>query len=453
MSKDADLSSARGSAAGSVKHRVGVDGFNLAIPRGTGVATYARGLSQCLAGLGHSVDVVYGLGIPANASPAVREVEFFDRLETERGGWMPKYPSVGWARQMLGAYRGATAVEIPMSGRVIPTQLTARLPTFDRILNIADLFSTASRYFQAFGRFMPVRIAGGPGTTPRVMHWTYPVPVTLEGARNVYTIHDLVPLRLPYTTLDHKPTYFRLLTECLRQADHICTVSETSRKDLLNFFPSFPPSRITNTYQAVALPVQLPTSEDVRILLDRAFDLEQGQYFLFFGSIEPKKNVGRLLEAFLSTELKIPLVMVGARAWKSENELRLLQHRPERDRRVRRIDYLASDTLLMLIRGARAVVFPSLYEGFGLPLLEAMALGTPVLTSREGSLPEVGGDAPLYVDAYDPRDIAAGMQRIASDDALHASLRERGLKRAQMFDMVRYCDRVREMYAGIIECQ
>ena len=377
MSSDTGPSSYRISHSSPVKYRVGVDGFNLGISRGTGVATYARSLSRCLAELGHPVDLLYGLGIPANASPAAREVDFFDLLETERGAWMPKYPSVSWARQMLGAYRGATAVEIPLSGLVIPTQLTARLPTYDRILNISDLFTTASRFFRTFGRFMPVRIAGGPGLTPRVMHWTYPVPVMLEGARNIYTIHDLVPLRLPYTTLDHKPTHLRLLTECLRVADHICTVSETSRKDLLNFFPTLSPEQVTNTYQAVVMPSQVPDPKEAKNLLDRVFDLEQGRYFLFFGSIEPKKNVGRLLEAYLSTGLEMPLVLVGAQAWKSENELSLMQHRPAGDRRVRRIDYLASDTLLTLIRGARAVVFPSLYEGFGLPLVESMMLGTP----------------------------------------------------------------------------
>ncbi len=432
---------------GAARYRVAVDGFNLAIPRGTGVATYARSLSQCLAGLGHTVDLLYGLGIPAGASPAMREVEFFDRLETERGGWMPKYPSVGWGRQMLGAYRGATAFEIELAGRVIPGSLAARLPAHDRILNVTDLFSTASRYFRTFGRFMPVRI---PGPAPAVMHWTYPVPVTLQGARNIYTIHDLVPLRLPHTTLDHKPTHLRLLTECLRRADHIVTVSETSRKDLLDFFPFFPSSRVTNTYQAVSLPDRLPNDAEVTTLLHRAFDLERGRYFLFFGSIEPKKNVGRLLEAYLSTSLDLPLVVIGARAWKSEAELALLQHRPAGDRRIRRIDYVPSDTLVSLIRGARAVAFPSLYEGFGLPLLEAMALGTPVLTSREGALPEVGGDAALYVNAYDPRDIAAGLQRLAEDDELCASMRERGLAQAQLFGMDRYRERIGTLYAGVI---
>ena len=425
--------------------RVGVDGMNLAIPRGTGVATYARGLTHCLGQLGHPVDVVYGLNIAPTAAPIAREVEFFDQLQTERGGRIPKYPSIPWARQMLAAYRGFDAIEIPLTGRVLPGPLEERLPHFDRILNITDLFSIAARYFRNFGRFLTIRLP----EPPPVMHWTYPVPIRLAGAQNIYTIHDLVPLRLPYTTLDHKPTHLRLLNEVLRQADHVCTVSETSRKDILDFFPNLAPERITNTYQAV-LPRPRPLdAHEVDRIVRGAFDLTPGGYFLFFGSIEPKKNVGRLLQAYLSTDIVMPLVLVGARAWKSEAELALLKDRAPDDRRVRQIEYVPADALVTLIRGARAVVFPSLYEGFGLPMLEAMMLGTPVLTSREGSLPEVGGDAAYYVDAYEPRDIAAGLHRLATEDALCHELRALGLQRAALFDMAHYKQRVAAMYAAL----
>ncbi len=173
---------------------------------------------------------------------------------------------------------------------------------------------------------------------PAIMHWTYPVPVMLQGARNIYTIHDLVPLRLPYTTLDNKPMHMRLLTECLRVGDHVCTVSETSRADILQYFPQAAPERVTNTYQAVA-PAPAAAGVEARERLVRGgFDLVPGQYFLFFGSIEPKKNIGRLLEAYLSTDIDMPLVLIGARAWKAEQELALLQHRPPGDRRVRQVE-------------------------------------------------------------------------------------------------------------------
>ena len=427
-------------------YRVGIDGYNLAIPRGTGVATYARVLSHCLQELGHKIDLVYGLGIGENAAPTLRTVEFFDQLQTPRSGRLPKYPSVSWAMQMLHAYRGMTAFEIPVTDHVIATQMTGQLAAFDRILNVTDLFAIAARLFRNFGTFMSIRVPD----PPVVMHWTYPVPITLQGAVNIYTIHDLVPLRLPYTTLDHKPTHFRLLTECLRRGAHIATVSETSRDDILKFFPSLSPDRVTNTYQAVVSPSDLPSMAEVEQMVRGGFGLQPGGYFLFFGSIEPKKNVGRLLEAYLTSDLSLPLVLIGARAWKSEDELRLLEHRPKDEGRVRQVEYVSRDVLTTLIRGARAVVFPSLYEGFGLPLLEAMSLGTPVLTSREGSLPEVAGDAALFVDAYDVRDIAAGLTRLARNDGLCAELRTRGLVRAREFDMAHYRMRVASLYDRLV---
>ncbi len=425
--------------------RVGIDGFNLAMQRGTGIATYARGLAHCLGQLGHKVDIVYGLNLPAKADAVQREVEFFDQLSTERPPRTPKYPGLPWFQQMAKVALGLHGTEIPISGRVVADDRGTRLPHHDRILNAPNLFWLTNRYFRNFGRFVTLHLPD----PPAVMHWTYPLPIRLAGALNIYTIHDMVPLRLPHMTLDHKPTHYRLLQACLRFGDHICTVSEASRNDIMAFFPSLPPERITNTYQAVTPPAKQLSAAEVDQIVRGAFGLEPGGYLLFFGSIEPKKNVGRLLEGFLSTDIAMPLVMIGARAWKSEAELSLLKHRPADDARVRQLEYVSADVLVTLIRGARAVVFPSLYEGFGLPMLEAMMLGTPVLTSREGSLAEVGGDAALYIDAYDPRSIAAGLTKIAQDSDLCADLTRRGMLRAQAFDMAHYEDRVRAMYARL----
>jgi glycosyltransferase involved in cell wall biosynthesis len=429
--------------------RIGIDGLNLAIPRGTGVATYARSLSHCIGELGYAVDVTYGLNIPPKTAPALCEVMFFDLLESERGRKPPKFPSMKWATDRLNSSAGLTAVEIPLTGRTIPTQLRDRLPHYDRVLNVQDLFGMAGRFFRDFKRFVSVRMTN----PPAIMHWTYPVPIRVVGSKNIYTIHDLVPLRLPYTTLDNKPVHFQMLTECLRQADHIVTVSETSRRDILDFFPKLSPERVTNTYQAVMAPARFPSAAEVEQIVTGAFGLRPNEYFLFFGSIEPKKNVGRLLEGYLASGVRPPLVIVGARAWKSENELALLKHRPADDPQIRQIEYLPADVLATLIRGARAVVFPSLYEGFGLPVLEAMALGTAVLTSQKGSTPEIAGDAALLIDPYDPSDISAGLQRLADSDSLCADLVERGLKQAALFDMAHYRDRVSALYQAVLSAK
>ena len=427
-------------------YRVGIDGLNLAIPRGTGVATYARSLSACLQQLGHPVDVVYGMDIPGHADPALREVSFFDQLQNERHYKRPKYPSPAWIGSMAQAWRGETPTEIALTGRALADPMAARMPAYDRLFNAENLFGRAGHYFRNFGRFMTVRLPD----PPAIMHWTYPVPVIMAGARNIYTVHDLVPLRMPYATLDHKPTHIRLLAECIRRGDHIITVSERSRDDLLEFYPDAPKNRITNTYQAIPPPGDLLGVDALHRLVSDGFQLQPGGYFLFFGSVEPKKNLARLLQAYLASDITLPLVIVTARSWQAGAEAALLQDRDPGDRRLRLIDYVSSDMLVTLIRAARAVAFPSLYEGFGLPVLEAMQLGTPVLTSREGSLPEVAGDAALFVDAYDEASIATGLQQLASDPGLCAELSRRGLAQAAKFGMAQYRDRICALYDSIL---
>ena len=427
-------------------YRVAIDGLNLAIPRGTGVATYARSLSACLQQLGHPVDVVYGMDIPSNAAPGLREVSFFDQLQNERQYKRPKYPSPAWIGSMARAWQGQSAAEIALTGHALAAPMAGRLPAYDRIFNADNLFGRAGHYFRNFGRFVTVRLPN----PPAIMHWTYPIPVIMAGSRNIYTVHDLVPLRMPYATLDHKPTHVRLLAECIRRGDHIVTVSERSRDDLLGFYPDTPPDRVTNTYQAIMPPGDLPGVDALHRLVRDGFRLEPGGYFLFFGSIEPKKNLARLLQAYLASDIALPMVIVTARGWQAGAEAALLHDRDPADRRIRLIDYVSSDMLVALIRAARAVTFPSLYEGFGLPVLEAMQLGTPVLTSHEGSLPEVAGDAALFVDAYDEASIAAGLQQLASDPALCAELSRKGLAQAARFGMAQYGDRIRALYDTIL---
>lgn len=421
--------------------RVGIDGFNLALQRGTGVATYARVLSHALSSMAVEVDVIYGMDIDRRMAVPLREVAFFDGLQEEQSRRI-RFLSRAWLDGRRGAFLGHQAVEIEVSGRVDARAFADRLPVFDRLWNVPRLFRRASLHYRHTGRFLKVRM----DRAPEVMHWTYPLPVRLAGARNIYTIHDLVPLRLPHTTLDNKEYHYRLLRDISRCADAICTVSEASRSDILSFFPNCA-SRVFNTYQPLQISAEGAASTSADGKLKALFGLEAGEYYLFFGSIEPKKNIGRLIEAFLSARTSRRLVLVGAAAWKSEEELRFLD-RGLRTGRIRRIDYVRQDMLLDLIRRARAVFFPSLSEGFGLPVLEALSLGTPVVTSREGSLPEIAGEAAVYVDAYSTESITAGIERIDSDEVLHASLIARASGQAALFNMKSYAERLSAMYAA-----
>jgi len=428
---------------------VGIDGYNLALPNGTGVATYGHVLSDVLRDAGHKVTGLFGVDAGPDAN--MREILFYDRL-----GHVPPTPQLRRKRSRrirltaLNRWLKRTAEDIPQSGRIETTNLAERLPAFDRLTTVPNLFEVAHRHFALYGRFLPVRMAA----PPAIMHWTYPLPIRLEGAANIYTFHDLVPLRLPYTTLDAKRAYRDLLAACVRQGAHICTVSEASRADIIAEF-GLDPDRISNCYQASPLAPPPDDPRDDAAMIENIFGLPHRGYFLHFGAIEPKKNIARLLEAYLATGVSPPLVLTGGRGWQAHDELRLLVPDDEADtvhgrrmaERVRRLEHLPRPLLARLIRGARAVLFPSIFEGFGLPVLEAMQLGTPVLTSNQGALAEIAGQAALLVDPYDVGTIAAGIRALDTDAALRERLAAAGPIAAERFGAATYARRLEAMYA------
>jgi glycosyltransferase involved in cell wall biosynthesis len=436
--------------------RILIDGYNLGLEKGTGVATYARNLSFALHGLGHEVGVLYGGRASAFREPLIREIAFFDSNVGDPPLWLRKLNAI---RDGLRGPFGHRALPIPLSGTVILDTFKSRLPHFDALYNAENLFTRAHNQFAFWKRMGQVH----GGFRADLVHWTYPLPLYVGGgSRNVYTLHDLVPLRLPYTTLEKKRRYFQMCRKIVERADHIVTVSETSKRDIVNIL-GVPPDRITNTYQAVSIPdkYRLKPEEVVKREVEGTFGLAFKGYFLFFGSIEPKKNLGRLIEAYLGSAVDTPLVIVGAQAWKSEQELRLLYDDHIRSlitdgretrvkRRVVQLDYAPFPLLVSLIRGAKATMFPSIYEGFGLPVLESMLLGTPVLSSNVSSIPEVAGDAACLVDPYDTRQMAEAIRALDADAALRGSLVERGLRQARLFDEQAYQRRLAEMYRGVM---
>ncbi|WP_251007658.1 glycosyltransferase family 1 protein [Sphingobium sp. BHU LFT2] len=428
----------------SAAMRIGVDGYNLALPQGTGVATYGRNLAGAIAELGYPVDLLFGVNIPRKVNDDLRESLFFGQLGAD--------PPHGLSmRRRMRRWRvhpfAHDMIEIPVTGRTVASEGGHRLPPFDRLFNRAELYDVCARHFRRYSKFMTVRMPD----PPAIMHWTYPLPIRLAGARNIYTLHDLVPLRLPRASLEDKRYYDRLVRACVAQADHIVTVSEKSRADIIDLMQA-DPERITNCYQASDMsalrdPGSLPNR------LHQLFDLEMKEYFLFFGAIEPKKNLGRVIQAYLESNVDTPFVIVGAEAWHADRELKLLGNAHGRKLpgvdRIRRIDYVPRTLLTDLVHGAKACLFPALYEGFGLPALEALAAGVPLLSSTTGALPEVTGEAALAVDPYDIDAIAHGIRRLDIDDALRIRLAAEGLVQADKFSLSTYAGRIRQLYHGI----
>jgi glycosyltransferase involved in cell wall biosynthesis len=274
-----------------------------------------------------------------------------------------------------------------------------------------------------------------------VVHWTYPLPLYVPGARNIYTIHDVVPLKFP-EMVRNAEEFATLCRDVASHADQIWTVSETSRADIIELL-GLDAAIVFNSYQPVDLAAADAERDDVLAM----HGLRAGGYFLFYGAIEPKKNVLRLLDAHARARVDTPLVVVGKAGWQCDEEMRRLKagvvgEGPAGRPRLLWLDYLPRAQLLHLVAKAKAVLFPSLYEGFGLPMLEAMTLGTPVLGSTGGSLPEVAGDAALLVDPLSVEALSKAIHRLDGDAVLRARLAHDGPKRALVFSADRYRERV-----------
>lgn len=419
--------------------RIVVDTYNLSKKGGTGVASYARGFTNVARRQGHEVALLTSEILKSRGNALMENVALADS-ERSSGGLIRRKMGKIWGS--MRALAGNPVHPFTPVGEVHGG--VDRLPEADLIWNSPDIFRRAIGAYRTTGRTTKIDIPGAD-----LVHWTYPLPISARNAANVYTIHDLVPLKIPEATLDDKDRYYRLCKRIVDQADHILTVSEASRSDIVNMLNA-DPAKVSNTYQACDVEPELLSRslEEEAGYVKGVFDLDWKSYFLFFGAIEPKKNIGRIIEAYLASRVAAPLVIVGAPGWKSEDEMRLLdslRHTPMA-KQILQVEYLPRSTLVSLIRGAKSVLFPSLYEGFGLPVLEAMSLGTAVITSTAGSLPEVGGDAAPAVDPYDTTALMRAIQQMDGDQEFRLQCEARGRVQARLFSAEAYGARLSEVF-------
>lgn len=439
-------------------HKIAIDGFNLSMAKGSGIATYARNLNGSLRRLGYRTQILYGPERLSKREPLLNEIAIVDAPRKAT----PLQQAVDFLREglRLNLPFERAALPVERSGTVIRDHVARLAPESDLDWVCRDVFHRANRAYAGWGRFTPVRFEAG-GDAPDVVHWTCALPLRAPGRPNLYTLHDLVPLRLPYATLDDKRRYLAMTREICATADRIVTVSEHSRQDLVRIL-GVDERRVAVTYQAVDVPatIRARAEDDVAREVESAFGLSWRGYFLFFGAIEPKKNLSRVIEAYLAAGCAAPLVIIGGNAWLDEDETEMLYEDLvetsilrdgilRRSDRIRRYEYLPFALLVSLIRGARATLMPSLYEGFGLPVLESMQLGTPVIASTAGSLPEVAGDAALLVDPYDTQAIRAAILALDGDDGLRAELSARGQRQAARFDREAYEARLGDLYRSL----
>ena len=265
-------------------------------------------------------------------------------------------------------------------------------------------------------------------------------------ARRVLTVYDLSFLRQPELCSPRIVGPFsRHVRRFARAADAVLTCSEASRRDIVELL-DIAEDRVTVAHGAVDDNFVPMERDKALALLQRTYDVRP-PFFLFVGTLEPRKNVDGILRAFAMASRDMPhaLVLVGETGWNAA-EIEALAAPLIAAGRVIRPGYVPPCDLRAFYGGASVFIFPSRYEGFGLPILEAMACGCPVICSKRGSLPEVAGDAAVYVAPEDPAAIADAMRRVAGDAALAADLTEKGRVRAAAFSWRRSAQTVLSLY-------
>jgi len=249
------------------------------------------------------------------------------------------------------------------------------------------------------------------------------------GIRTVVTVHDVVHRRHPGTmALPNLLVDGALMALSLRRATAVIAVSQATASDIREQFGINPARLYTIHHGNSPMPKSSEQDRDAGNRLPE-------RYFLFVGTLDPRKNFERIFRAFETLKPEgrgLHLVIVGAEGWKNHAFLKMVRSHPLR-RHIHLEGYVPRDRLLSYYQNSICLVFPSLYEGFGLPILEAMGCGTPVLTSNGSSMSEVAGDAALLVNPYDIHSIADGMDKLVRDPALREGLIHRGFERVAQF--------------------
>ncbi len=283
-----------------------------------------------------------------------------------------------------------------------------------------------------------------------VFHGTDHLLPYFRRIRTVFTLHDLIPLLFPEFHLPLNRWFLNLMfPRFLRRADAIVAVSECTKKDAIRIYGT-PEEKITVIYNGVDARFHPVRDAETLRRVRAAYRLPEA-YILYVGTIEPRKNLARLLDAYHALrQAGYPhkLAIVGAKGWLYQPFFDRIAALGLQDE-VIFPGYIADEDLPAVYSGAALFAFPSLYEGFGIPPLEAMACGVPTLVSDTSSLPEVVGDAALQVSPTDTGAIKAGMERILSDAALARELAGRGPERARMFTWDKAARQLVDLYHAV----
>lgn len=310
------------------------------------------------------------------------------------------------------------------------------------------VITTTERSFSRYMPFSPHWMRGFD-----IYHQPNYIPHVFDG-KIVTTIHDMSHRIFPQYHPRRRVLLLRAFENRLRQADRLITDSEYSRGEIVDLL-KVPEDRVTVIYLGAGSQYKpLSISQDRQIELQAKYNLPD-QFLLYVGTIEPRKNLERLIEAYYQYKQEEPnsgvkLVLAGGKGWLFEGifarvkELHLEQN-------IVFTGYVDSEDLPFLYNMALAFIYPSLYEGFGMPPLEAMSCGTPVISSSTSSIPEVVGEAGILVDPYQVNDLAAAISKVAGSVSLQDELSRKGLEHARLFSWRKCAEETLQVYRECIQ--
>ncbi|BBA79311.1 mannosyl transferase B [cyanobacterium endosymbiont of Rhopalodia gibberula] len=270
---------------------------------------------------------------------------------------------------------------------------------------------------------------------PNILHGTDHYVYPYRKSRKIMTIHDLTFLKYPQYSTTLVQGYLERIKRCLAWTDLIITFSESNKQDLIEYF-NINSERIQITYEASRYSSYKIRPDKIELLknsIDYNFSIP---YLLFVSTLEPRKNVITLIKAFdyLKEQNKIPhnLILIGQKGWKYQSIFEAIEN-SKYQQSIYYLNYLSDELLALFYAQTEAFIYPSFYEGFGLPVLEAMTLGSPVITSNTSSLPEIAGDAALLINPNDFLELAEAILKVISDSQLREELTKKGKERAKLF--------------------
>ena len=299
---------------------------------------------------------------------------------------------------------------------------------------------------------VPLPVETFVGRVPLFHATDFTLPPTLPGIKTLLTVHDLSFVRAPETTTPVLKAYLdQVVPRSVRRATHVLADSQATKDDLVELYHT-PPEKVTVLLGGVNPEFKPVTDSNVLQAVRDRYQIPGNPYIFSIGTVQPRKNYARLIEALaaLGPEYAdVHLVIAGGRGWLDSPIYQAVEDNGLSER-VHFTGFARDEDLPALYSAARCLAYPSLYEGIGLPVLEAMACGTPVATSNISSMPEIAGDAALLINPYNVEELSGALAQLLSDETLRVELITRGFEQAAYFTWARAAQQLRGIYQRML---